>query len=207
MFQSFGYLFVNGSGLDPDKIQVGQDKINWLGVDGSISIVSPPNAIPALDESIQSSYKMLSQNYHLPISFVEGSTAQSGVALKMRNLELTDERKSDVTRWRNIEVELFDLERLIIAVEVGQDAGDLEDIDFSESVEVLNDQEQRDKWDWELSKGLIDLADILMQKNPDLTREEAEELLAEKKTTFGEEPEEEETPASTLLQELAKPVV
>ena len=207
MFQSFGYLFVNGSGLDPDKIQVGQDKINWLGVDGSISIVSPPNAIPALDESIQSSYKMLSQNYHLPISFVEGSTAQSGVALKMRNLELTDERKRDVTRRRNIEVELFDLERLIIAVEVGQDAGDLEDIDFSESVEVLNDQEQREKWDWELSKGLIDLADILMQKNPDLTREEAEELLAEKKTTFGEEPEEEETPASTLLQELAKPVV
>ena len=87
---------------------------------------------------------------------------------------------------------------------MGQDAGDLEDVDFSESVEVLNDQEQRDKWDWELSKGLIDLADILMQKNPDLTREEAEELLAEKKTTFGEEPKEE--PQNTLLQALAKPV-
>ena len=55
-FQSFGYLFVNGSGIDPDEMQVGQDKINFLGVDGSISIVSPPNAIPALDESIQSSY-------------------------------------------------------------------------------------------------------------------------------------------------------
>ena len=206
MFQSFGYLFVNGSGIDPDVIQVGQDKINFLGVDGSISIVSPPNAIPALDESIQSSYKMLSQNYHLPTSFVEGTTAQSGVALKMRNIELTDERKSDVTRWRNIEIELFDLERLIIAVEVGQDAGDLEDVDFSESVDVLSDDEQRAKWDWELSKGLIDLADIMMQKNPDLDREEAEELLASKKTTFGEEPEEAATPESSLLQALAKPV-
>ena len=204
MFQSFGYLFVNGTGIDPDEMQVGQDKINFLGVDGSISIVSPPNAIPALDESIQSSYKMLSQNYHLPISFVEGTTASSGVALKMRNIELTDERKSDVTRWRNVEMELFDLERLIIAVEVGQDAGDLEDVDYAESVEVLNDKEQREKWDWELSKGLIDLADIMMQKNPDLTREEAEELLADKKTTFGEEPKEE--PQNTLLQALAKPV-
>ena len=203
MFQSFGYLFVNGAGIDKDTMQIGQDKINYLGVDGSISIVSPPNAIPALDESIQSSYKMLAQNYHLPISFVEGTSAASGVALKMRNIELTDERKSDVTRWRDIEYKLFDLERLMIAVEVGQDAGDLEDVDFSESVEVLNDQEQRDKWDWELSKGLIDLADILMQKNPDLTREEAEEILAEKKAPVTEE----ETPiANPLLSALTKPV-
>ena len=203
MFQSFGYLFVNGAGIDKDTMQIGQDKINYLGVDGSISIVSPPNAIPALDESIQSSYKMLAQNYHLPISFVEGSSAASGVALKLRNIELTDERKSDVTRWRDIEYKLFDLERLMIAVEVGQDAGDLEDVDFSESVEVLNDQEQRDKWDWELDKGIIDLADILMAKNPDLNREEAEELLAEKKApvTIGEE-----EPVNPLLSALTKPV-
>ena len=204
MFQSFGYLFVNGSGISKDEINVGQDKINFLGIDGSISIVSPPNAIPALDESIQSSYKMLAQNYHLPTSFVEGTTAASGVALKLRNLELTDNRKSDVIRWRDIEYKLFDLERLIIAVEEGKDSGDLEDVDFSESVEVLNDQEQRDKWDWELSKGIIDLADIMMQKNPDLDREEAEELLATKKTTFGEE--EATEPVNPLLEALAKPV-
>ena len=121
----------------------------------------------------------------------------------MRNQELTDDRKSDISRWRIVENELFDLERLIIAVEMGQDAGDLEDVDFSESVEVLNDQEQRDKWDWELSKGLIDLADILMQQNPDLKREEAEEILTSKKTTFGEEPV---SAQSTLLEALAKPV-
>tara|TARA_R100001594_G_scaffold141581_1_gene187709 strand:- start:437 stop:1768 length:1332 start_codon:yes stop_codon:yes gene_type:complete len=204
MFQSFGYLFVNGAGIDKDTMQIGQDKINYLGVDGTISIVSPPNAIPALDESIQSSYKMLAQNYHLPISFVEGTSAASGVALKMRNIELTDERKSDVTRWRDIEYKLFDLERLMIAVEMGQDAGDLEDVDFTESVEVLSDEEQRAKWDWELSKGLIDLADILMAKNPDLTREEAEEILAEKKAPATEEVD--EGPENTLLAALSKPV-
>ena len=200
MFQSFGYLYINGN-IDHDDIQVGQDKVNFLGVDGTMSIVSPPNAIPALDESIQSSYKMLAQNYHLPISFVEGTTAASGVALKLRNLELTDSRKSDVTRWRDIEYKLFELERLMFAVELGKDFGDLEDVDFSESVEVLSDEEQRAKWDWELSKGLIDLADILMAKNPDLTREEAEEILAEKKA-----PVSEEAPQNTLLEALAKPV-
>ncbi len=202
MFQSFGYLFVNGAGIDKDTMQIGQDKINYLGVDGSISIVSPPNAVPALDESIQSSYKMLAQNYHLPISFVEGTTAASGVALKLRNTELTDDRKSDVTRWREVEFKLFELERRIIAVEDGKDAGDLEDVDFSESVEVLNDQEQRDKWEWELSKGLIDLADILMQKNPDLTREEAESELEIRNKVE----EKEEAPESALLQALQRPV-
>ena len=201
MFQSFGYLFVNGAGIDKDTMQIGQDKVNYLGVDGSISIVSPPNAVPALDESIQSSYKMLAQNYHLPISFVEGTTAASGVALKLRNTELTDDRKSDVTRWREVEFKLFELERRIIAVEDGKDAGDLEDVDFSESVEVLNDQEQRDKWEWELSKGLIDLADILMQKNPDLTREEAEAELEIRNKV-----EEKEDTGSALLQALSKPV-
>ena len=204
MFQSFGYLFVNGAGIDKDTMQIGQDKINYLGVDGAISIVSPPNAIPALDESIQSSYKMLSQNYHLPTSFVEGTTAASGVALKMRNLELTDNRKSDVTRWRDIEFKLFDLERLIIAVEQGQDAGDLEDVDFAESIEVLNDKEQREKWDWELDKGIIDLADIMMQRNPDLTREEAEDHLFDRQQV--EMVDIEEEPENPLLAALAKPV-
>ena len=182
MFQSFGYLFVNGSGIDMDTMEIGQDKVNYLGVDGTISIVSPPNAIPALDESIKSSYKMLSQNYHLPTSFVEGTTAESGVALRLRNQELQDDRKSDVAKWRDIEYKLVDMERLIIAVEQGQDAGDLEDVDFDESVEILSNQEQRDKWDWELSKGIIDEADIMTQINPDLTREEAQEYLDERKT-------------------------
>ena len=201
MFQSFGYLFVNGSGIDMDTMGIGQDKVNYLGVDGTISIVSPPNAIPALDESIKSSYKMLSQNYHLPTSFVEGTTAESGVALRLRNQELQDDRKSDVTKWRDIEYKLFDLERLIIAVEQGQDAGDLEDVDFDEATEILSNQEQREKWDWELSKGLIDEADIMMQINPDLTREEAQEHLEERKTIA---PVEETT--SPLLEALAKPV-
>ena len=205
MFQSFGYLFVNGSGIDKDTMTVGQDKINYLGVDGSISIVSPPNAIPALDGSIQSSYKMLAQNYHLPISFVEGTTAASGVALKMRNMELTDDRKSDIARWRDIEFKLFELERLMIAVEEGKDAGDLEDVDFSESVEVLSDKEQREKWDWELSHGLIDKADILMQQNPDLTREEAEDYLFDRQQVEMVDADE-ETPENTLLSALQRPV-
>ena len=201
MFQSFGYMFVNGAGIDMDTMEIGQDKVNYLGVDGTISIVAPPNSVPALDESIKSTYKMLSQNYHLPTSFVEGTTAESGVALRLRNQELQDDRKSDVTKWRDVEHKLFDLERLLIAVEEGKDAGDLEDVDFEESTEILSNQEQREKGDWELSKGIIDEADIMVQMNPDLTREEAQEYLDERKKVV-EAPES----GSSLLEALAKPV-
>ena len=97
MFQSFGYMYVNGSAVDYDKLEVGQDKISQLGVDGTLNIVSPPNSVPALTDSIKESYKMLAQNYHLSVNFVEGTTAESGVALKLRNQELSDARISDVT--------------------------------------------------------------------------------------------------------------
>ena len=200
MFQSFGYMYINGSSVDYDKLEVGQDKISQLGVDGTLSIVSPPNSVPALTERIKESYKMLAQIYHLSVNFVEGTTAESGVALKLRNQELSDARISDVIRWKVIEQKLFTIEERIVTVETGMaNTGTLDDIDFDESTEVLNPQEQIERWNWELEKGMIDVADILMQKNPDLTRDEALEFLEERKQVTPEAQQ------STLLEALATP--
>ena len=206
MFQSFGYIYVNGSQIEKDTMEVGADKISFLGVDGQMNIVTPPNTVDSITTSITTAYKMLAQNYHIDISFVEGTTAQSGVAIKLRNQELTDERISDVIRWQEVEKELFELERLMIAIDMGKDAGELEQVDFEETMEVLSDAEQRDKWDWELSKGLIDEADILMQKDPDryTDRETAQEYLQERGKVV--EVESEEGTEGSLLQQLIKPV-
>ena len=203
MFQSFGFGYITGSNIEKDKLDIGQDKWSFLGHDGVLNMVSPPNSVPALVDSIESSYKMLAQNYHLSISFVEGSKESSGVALRLRNQELTDSRKSDVERWRTIENKLFDVESRIIAVEQGKDAGLLSNIDYEESVEVLSAQEQREKWDWELANGLIDKADILMQKDADKfpERQDALDYIAERSGV-----EETETPASPLLEALTSPV-
>ena len=203
MFQSFGFGYITGSNIEKDKLDIGQDKWSFLGHDGVLNMVSPPNSVPALVDSIESSYKMLAQNYHLSISFVDGTTAESGVALRLRNQELTDSRKSDVERWRTIENKLFDVESRMIAVEQGKDAGLLSNIDYEESVEVLSAQEQREKWDWELANGLIDKADILMQKDADKfpERQDALDYIAERSGV-----EETETPASPLLEALTAPV-
>ena len=208
MFQSFGYIYVNGSMIEKDDLEVGADKITFLGADGTMSLVSPPNTVESITSAVTTAYKMLAQNYHIDISFVEGTTAQSGVAIKLRNSELTDARVSDVIKWREIEKELFKLEKLIISVDMGKDAGDLEQVDFEESMEVLSDKEQRDKWEWELANGLIDRADILMQKDPDRfpDRDSAEDYLFERSGADLADDDEEVEEENSLLAQLTRPV-
>ena len=203
MYQSFGIGYITGSNIEKEKLDIGQDKWAFLGHDGVLNMVSPPNSVPAIIDSIKESYKMLAQNYHLSISFVDGTSAESGVALRLRNQELMDARRSDVTRWREIEHKLFEVEERMIAIEQGKDAGFLLGIDYEESTEILSDQEQREKWDWELANGLIDKADILMKQDPDKypERQDALDYLAERSGV-----EEAQEGTSPLLAALTTPV-
>jgi hypothetical protein len=205
MFQSFGFGYITGSNIEKEKLDIGQDKWSFLGHDGTLSMVAPPNSVPALTDSIESSYKMLAQNYHLSVSFVEGSKESSGVALKIRNQELMDGRKSDVEKYKRLEYKMFEVEERILAVELAKDAGFLLNVDYEESTEILSDKEQRERWDWDLANGLIDRATILMQRDPDKfpDKEAAEDYLFE---LSGAEEEMEEAPTSPLLEALTTPV-
>ena len=200
-FQSFGYIYANGSQIDKKDLQIGQDQIYYLGVDGTLNVTSPPNSVPALTDSIKESYKMLAQNYHLPTSFADGTTAESGVALRLRNQELQDDKKSDIVKWNDIEKNIFDVERQVLTTELMINAGELESVDFGETADILSAQEQREQWEWELSKGIIDTADILMKMDPDRfpERKDAMEYLEERNQVT-------ETPAtSPLLEALTTP--
>ena len=200
-FQSFGYIYANGSQIDKKDLQIGQDQIYYLGVDGTLNVTSPPNSVPALTDSIKESYKMLAQNYHLPTSFADGTTAESGVALRLRNQELQDDKKSDIVKWNDVEKNLFNVERQVLTTELMIDAGELESVDFGETADILSAQEQRDQWEWELSKGIIDTADILMKMDPDRfpERKDAMEYLEERNQVT------ETHTASPLLEALTTP--
>ena len=84
------------------------------------------------------------------------------------------------------------------------DAGELEMVDFNETAEVLSTQEQLDKWEWMLGKGLIDEADILMKMNPDgfEDRDAAFDYIFERK----QQEEENAEGTSPLVEALTKPV-
>lgn len=201
-FQSFGYAYVTGSDVDKESLKVGQDQMMYLGQDGTMSIVAPPNSIPALTEGIKESYKMLAQNYHLPTSFADGTAAESGTALRLRNQELSDNKKSDIDKFKDCEYKIFQVEKLILLHEMTMDAGELEMVDFNETAEVLSTQEQLDKWEWMLGKGLIDEADILMKMNPDgfEDRDAAFAYIEERSKVV------EQVAASPLIEALTKPV-
>ena len=202
-YQSFGMGYISGSNIDYDKIEIGADKWTALGHDGTLGMVSPPNTVDAVTKAIKDRYKLLAQNYGLDATFVEGTAAESGVSRRLRMQELLDNRASDVIRWNDVERKLFDVISRIIAVEMGRDAGFLLGVDYSENTDVLSAEEQRAKWDWEMEKGLIDTADILMQQDPDKfpERQDALDYLAERTE---EEATTEE--ASPLLAALTTPV-
>ena len=202
-YQSFGMGYISGSNIDYDKLDIGPDKWSQLGHDGTLGMVSPPNTVDAVSKAVKDKYTLLAQNYGLDASFVEGSTAESGVSKRLRMQELLDNRSSDVIRWNEIERQVHDIIARIIAVEVGRDAGFLLNVDYTESTDILSAEEQRTKWDWELDKGLIDLADVLMQQDPDKypERQDALDFLAER-NDIQEEPAE----ASPLLAALTTPV-
>ena len=203
-FQSFGTGYISGSNIDYDKLEIGPDKWSQLGHDGTLGMVSPPNTVDSISNAIQSSYKLLAQNYGLDASFADGTAAESGVSRKLRMQELLDNRASDVTRWRVIEDKIFEVESRILAVEVGRDAGFLLGVDFTESIEILSVEEQRANWDWELSNGYKSKAMILMEmdadKYPDI--ESAQEYL-DGIAGVEAQPEAEVSP---LLQALTTPV-
>ena len=77
-------------------------------------------------------------------------------------------------------------------------------VDYEEQEEILSADEKRAKWDWELSHGIIDVADILMQKDADRfpDREPAQAYLDERVAKTIEET----TPNGSLLDSLIKPV-
>lgn len=196
MFQSFGYVWVSGE-VDNNVLEVSPDKITKLQVDSNMGVVTPPDSINSINEYIKTQYKLLAQNYHISTSFVDGGEqASSGVSLRLRNLELQESRKSSLEIYKKFEQELFQLERIMILAHTGTDIGELELVDFSESVEILSDQEQRERDEFDLAKGLIDEIDILTRRNPDWSREDAEEYLAERKKSNSTIKQKSDTPSN-----------
>jgi len=182
-FQSFGqgYISTNHS---IKELKTGQDEWFILDQGDSVGIVQPQNTVEAVSKSIESSMKMIAMNYHLPAGFVEGTVAESGVALRLRNQELNDDRRSDIERCREYEHAIYKIERAILSNDANFDPGESFTVDFNETAEILSPAEQQTKDDWDLSHGLISIVDIILRRSPDFDIAEAEQYLADRKTSL-----------------------
>lgn len=174
-FQSFGMAYIIGADPDEDgnapDIKMGPDSITLIpGNTSEISVgmLNPPDTVTSVKDGIAMQYRLVAQNYHLTSAFVEGNEqAESGVALRIRNQELSDFRKESVALWRTVEQDIYEIEQIVLQVNVGLSLPDEFSVDFGEKIVVLNQSEVEAQNTFDLEHGLITVAQILQRRDPD----------------------------------------
>lgn len=115
-------------------------------------------------------------------SLTTDPTNESGVARIAGNRELEEMRRDDVELFRSYERRLFRLVRAVWnhhnpARKLSEKAELL--VDFHDPKPAVDPDKQASTWDALLAMGVISPVDILMERNPDLSREEAKARLVE----------------------------
>ena len=195
---SDGILACNGR-VDANNIQIGLNKLSVIE-EGNMYSVNPQTNIQASIDAIKDQLTLLSTNHHLSFDWgVNGS--QSGVAIKLNNLELMESREDSVEKFRQLEKQIYNIERQIALTEMGINLPDNMFINFTE-IEFPDPENERNKWDWLFSHNLASPIDYLMSKDAELTKEDAEELIIKNKELNSPAP----ANGNGLLQALEKPV-
>jgi hypothetical protein len=177
-FQSMGYGFLSGVN-DTYELTVSQDEWNTLPSGADAKFVTPPKTIDDIQKAVRMLYLGISLNYGLDSSFVEGTTQESGISRKMRNLELMENRVSSVTTWREAEHNLFTIEQAVAKADLKLEFPDGLSTDFKESEVILTEQEKRDKNQYEIDQGYTNPAATLHESDKDgyPTEEKAKETI------------------------------
>ena len=178
--RSAGGQYVIEGMVDTSRIELGLNKVVVLD-QGVMNNVSSQTNITDIMEGIKFQLQNVAQNHHLSFDFgVSGN--KSGVALKIDNLELLEAREDDVEKFRKLEKQIYEIERVIAEVEGVARLPEDFAIDFRE-VEFPDMDAEREEWDWKFQHGIADVADYLMTKDPDKfpTREDAEKHLGERR--------------------------
>tara|TARA_R100000329_G_C7550029_1_gene194343 strand:- start:199 stop:795 length:597 start_codon:yes stop_codon:yes gene_type:complete len=195
---SDGILACNGR-VDANNIQIGLNKLSVIE-DGNMYSVNPQTNIQPSIDAIKDQLTLLSTNHHMSFDWgVNGN--QSGVAIKLNNLELMESREDAVEKFRQLEKHIYKIEKQIALAETGINMPDNIFINFTE-IEFPDPENERNKWDWLFSNNLATPVDYLMSKDAELTREGAEEIILNNKNINNPQ----STQSNGLLQALEKPV-
>lgn len=115
-------------------------------------------------------------------SLTTDPTDESGVARIVGNRELEEMRRDDVDLFRGYERRLFCLVRTVwnyhSPARKISDKAELT-VDFYDPKPAISADKQATLWDQMLAMGVISPVDIMMERNPDLSREEAKARVVE----------------------------
>jgi len=201
IFRSHGQKWA--SGITEDTILTGgQDIIITLPEGASLGSTSPEDTIVSVGEAMNRIYKYTARNHHLPEDFVTGAVLSSAASIVERSKELTDVRRGDVVRWRDIEERMYPIEIEMFRVEAGIKLPKATEfsIDYEEDYIEEDAKVRRERWDWERERNWATNAQQLMEENPDRfeTEEDAQAFIDENKQQNG---------GLALSNALAEPVI
>lgn len=173
-----GQMWVQGR-ADADKIALGLNKIPVLE-DGILGVLPNQSSIESIMTAIEHQIKHVLSNHHIAFDFGI-STQKSGVAIKLENLELLEAREDDVEKYRQVEKDLYNIEKILVATHLGKNLPDDFSIDYAE-IDFPDPQQEMQQWDWWIKHGIKDKVDYIMEKDPDKfeSREDVMKYLEER---------------------------
>jgi hypothetical protein len=178
-FQMFGQPYVTGVYSDHGMKRTGSDQILDLPEGSSFGIASPEGDIKAVIESVKFQVDLVAQNNHLYVQFAQdGGEVPSGIALKIKDLERFEDYQDDLELWQLYERDLYEIEYNIAKFNGISLPRELK-VDFNEPEYPKSVQDQILLDNHRLERNLITEAGLLMESNKDLTKEEAESIVAE----------------------------
>ena len=176
-----GQMVIEGI-VDTEEVRFGPGKAIALE-NANMSMLPNGADINSVIEGIKFQLQGVAQNHHVTFDFgLSGS--KSGVALKIENLELIEARQDEAEKFRFIEHELYQIEKVMADVDYGTTLPEDFSVDFAE-MEFPDIEREREEWDWKFNHGIADISDYLMESDPDRfpDRQSAEEHIAERKKT------------------------
>ena len=180
-FQMFGQSWASGVYEDQPIARVGSDKLINLPVDGRFGIESPGGDPLKVLDIAKGMIEMLAISKHMYVTFDSNQDRpSSGLALKIKDFEFIEDYKDDIETWRDFEMELYELEK-VIAITNDVELPEKMIIDFKEPEYPRAISEQIQKDDWELANGIITLEEILKRNNSDLSLEQARKIIEKNK--------------------------
>ena len=181
-FQLFGQYVASGVYEDEKFERWGSDQVITVPDGVDVKLLQPmPNVDSALKVA-RSMVELVATNNHMSVSFAETSRdrPQSGIALKIKELESHDNFEKEREKWTFYEQEIFMLERLIASVS-GINISNNLGVDFKEPEYPQTAPDEIAMNQFMLDNDLTTKAKILRKYNKDLTLEQAEQEVKENK--------------------------
>ena len=179
-FQMFGQPVMTGAEMG-NRQRTGSDVTLELPEGSTYQIVAPQGNVNEVIENIKFLVELVAQNNHLWVQWSEqGGEVPSGISLKIKDLERTEDYQDDLALWKMYEEDIYAVEKQIASSFNVSLPSDL-NLDFKEPEypKTVQDQILWDKHRLELN--LITETELLLEYNNDLTQEQAELIIASNK--------------------------